>query len=254
MQKLKIKNRKNRNLVVVVEKSNPQKNLAFVMHGLSGHKDQDHIKLFADTFKENNFTIIRFDTTNTFGESDGNYEDATLTNYYEDLEDVINWTKNQELYQEPFVLCGHSLGGICIGLFAEKYPQKVKALVLVSTVVSGKLNVGRYTKEYLDEWQKTGFKETLGYFGNLKRLKFGFIEDGIKYDLIKDVDKLRMPVLLIVGDQDFSTPVEHHELLFEKLHGKKEIHIIKDAPHTFRDKDHLDQIKIILNNWIKEIG
>lgn len=92
-QKIFIKNRKKQNVSVVVETLKKQQGLVFVMHGLGGFKEQDHIKTFADAFKEEGFTVVRFDTTNTFGESDGNYEDATTTNYYEDLEDVISWAK-----------------------------------------------------------------------------------------------------------------------------------------------------------------
>ena len=73
----------------------------------------------------------------------------------------------------------------------------------------------------------------------------------MKYDLLTEVNKLTMPVLLIVGDKDDSTPPEHQKVLFDKLVGRKEIHIIKNAPHTFRDPQHLAEIKTIFNNWIK---
>lgn len=68
-----------------------QQGLAFVMHGLGGFKEQPHLQVMAKAFLANGYTVVRFDTTNTFGESDGRYEDATTTNYYEDLEAVIAW-------------------------------------------------------------------------------------------------------------------------------------------------------------------
>jgi len=94
-EKTFIKNRKDQKIAVLIEKPEHPKGLVFVMHGLSGFKEQPHIEAYANAFFENGYTAIRFDTTNTFGESDGNYEDATTTNYYEDLEDVINWAKSQ---------------------------------------------------------------------------------------------------------------------------------------------------------------
>jgi alpha/beta superfamily hydrolase len=66
------------------------------MHGLSGFKEQDHIVTFAQAFKEKGLTVVRFDTTNTLGESDGKYEGATTINYFEDLEDVIKWAQVRE--------------------------------------------------------------------------------------------------------------------------------------------------------------
>jgi len=146
MKKLFIKNRKGLKISVLMEENPDAKGLVFVMHGLGRFKEQDHIQTFANAFKENNYTVIRFDTTNAFGESEGKYEDATITSYYEDLEDVINWAKDEKWYQEPFVLCDHSLGGICTGLYAGKHPDDARALAPISTVVSGELSVEAFKR------------------------------------------------------------------------------------------------------------
>lgn len=230
--------------------------LAFVMHGLGGFKEQPHIKTFARAFLDNGYTVVRFDTTNTFGESDGSYEDATTTNYYEDLEDIINWARTQSWYQEPFCLVGHSLGGICTALYAEKNSEKVKVLAPISTVVSGKLSIETPRhKEIYPEWKRTGWRvtESNSKPGTVKRLKWSHVEDRLKYDLLPEVDKLTMPVLLIVGDQDDSTLPEHQKILYEALPGKKEIHIIKNALHTFKDSVHLKEIYQIFDAWIKNL-
>jgi len=236
----------------LVDKTEGQKGLVFVMHGLGGFKEQPHLQTIGSAFKEKGFTVVYFDTTNTFGESDGNYEDATTTNYYEDLEDVINWAKTQAWYQEPFVLEGHSLGGICTALYAEKYPQKVLALAPISTVVSGRLSMETEKHRSIDqEWQRTGWRVTESYGGRTKKLKWSHMEDRLKYDLLPEISHLTMPVLLIVGEKDDSTPVDQQRMLFAALPvGKKGIHIIKGAPHTFRDSQHLQEIKEILNRWI----
>ncbi len=236
MKKEFIKNRKNQNMVVLIEEIANPKGLVFIMHGLGGFKEQPHLQTIAEAFKENNYNIIRFDTTNTFGESDGNYEDATATNYYQDLEDVIKWAGKQSWYQEPFVLVGHSLGGGCVAYYAQNFPKKVKALAPISTVVSGELSFEADDKKELEEWKKTGWqiRESNSKLGVIKKLKWSHMEDRLKYDLLKKVDKLIMPVLLIVGEDDEPTPVKHQEILYQKLPREKELHIIKGAEHTFR--------------------
>lgn len=253
MEKLGITNRKGQNVVVVLDHTEDANGLAFVMHGLSGNKEQPHILTFAKAFKEKGYTVIRFDTTNTFGESDGKYEDATVTNYYEDLEDVINWAKTQPWYIEPFCLAGHSLGGISITLYAEKHPQEIKGLAPISTVVSGKLST-ETTKhqKIMTEWQKTGWREepSTRVPGGAKRLPWSHMVDRLKYDVLPQADKLTMPVLLIVGDEDDATPPEHLQLLYDHLPGRKEIHIINNAPHTFVELQHLAEIKQIFFTWI----
>ncbi|MBI1754834.1 alpha/beta fold hydrolase, partial [Candidatus Azambacteria bacterium] len=166
MNKFFIKNRKRQDISVIVEERNdlqkgspsrstsaapqvvakgdsrsPLSGLAFVMHGLGGFKEQKHIAAIAETFIEKSFTVVRFDAADTLGESGGKYEDATVTNYYQDLEDVIAWARTQLWYREPFALAGHSLGGMCVGLYAQKHPERVLAVAPVSPVVSGALSV-----------------------------------------------------------------------------------------------------------------
>lgn len=255
MEKLFIQNRNGKKLAVVIEQNPQQKGLAFVMHGQSGFKEQPHVRTFIEAFLEKGFTVISFDVANTIGESEGNMEDASITTYYQDLEDVIQWASSQAWYEEPFVLAGHSLGGICTALYAENFPSKVKALAPISTVVSGKLSQEAHSKEELDEWKRTGWqvKQSKSKPGVTVRLKWASFEDRMKYDLLDKADKLTMPVLLIVGENDDGTPPAHQKILFERLPRKKEIHIIKSAPHTFRDKEHLSEIKNIFLKWIDKI-
>jgi pimeloyl-ACP methyl ester carboxylesterase len=254
-EKLFIKNRKGQKVCVMVERAQDQRGLVFVMHGLGGYKEQPHLEAVTKVFKEKGFTVIRFDTTNTFGESDGNYEDATLTNYYQDLEDIIEWSKTQDFYQEPFWLGGHSLGGISVALYAENYPDKVKAVAPISPVVSGKLSKENYNPKELAKWKELGYKEkpSSSLSGVVKRLKYNEFLDRQKYDLLPKADKLTMPVLVVVGENDTSTPIKHQKILFETIPGdKKELHIIKDAPHTFREEKHLQEIKNIFLKWIEK--
>lgn len=254
-KKLKIKNNKKELISIVIDIQKSQKGLAFIMHGLGGYKEEDHIKAFAESFKEKNFTAVLFDTRNTFGESQGNYENANITNYYEDLEEVITWAKKQEWYQEPFYLAGHSLGGICILLYAEKFPKRVKALAPISTVVSGEWMRARIPKETLKEWDRTGWRtsQSTSRTGVIKKLKWHqFKEDLLKYDATRKISNLKMPVLLIVGEKDISHK-ENQEKLYNLLSGKKELHVIKDAEHTFHKEQELTEIKKIFKNWIDQV-
>lgn len=243
-------------MVVVVEDNPDSKGLVFVMHGLGGFKEQPHIQTFSDAFREKQFTVVTFDTTNSIGESEGKYEDATTTNYYEDLEDVIDWASKQGWYKEPFYLAGHSLGGFSVALFAENFPSKVRAVAPISTMVSGKLSFkSKEYRDYLEEWKKTGWKiaESKSKAGVIKRLPWSHMENRLKYDLLSKANMLTMPVLMIVGVNDESTPPEHQKILFDAVPGSKEFHVIKNAPHTFKDADHLKEIKTIFSHWIDKV-
>jgi pimeloyl-ACP methyl ester carboxylesterase len=254
MDKLAIKNRKNQKIVVLVDViANKSKGLVFIMHGLGGTKDQPHMKVMASSFKDAGYNVVSFDSTNSLGESDGNLEDATTTNYYEDLEDVLSWSSKQKWYVEPFILAGHSLGAMSCALYSQKYPNKVKALAPISTVVSWTLSRQTKSPEDLGDWKKKGVREWTSNSGKIKRLKWNFVEDRMKYDLLKNIDKLTMPILLVVGQLDTSTPVEHQQYFYERLPGDKEIHIIPGSEHTFRKENELKELKKYLDSWIKKL-
>ena len=253
--KILIKNRKWEKISVLIEKIEHQKWLAIVMHWLWGFKEQDHIRTFIKAFLDNWITVISFDTTNTFWESYWNYEDATVTNYYEDLEDIINWSKNEVFYQEPFYLAWHSLGWISTALYSQKYPLNVKALAPISPVVSWQLSLDIIPKSTLESWEKTGFKikESVSKPWIIKKLKWSHFIDRIKYNLLTEVKKLTMPVLIIVWEKDDVTPPMHQEILYKELPWEKELHIIKWAEHTFRNENELTEIYNIMYKWIQNI-
>jgi pimeloyl-ACP methyl ester carboxylesterase len=205
-------NRNGQRMAVTVEESPNTQGLAFIMHGLGGFKEQPHIQTIARAFQNNGFTVIRFDTTS-----------SAALNFYQDLEDIIEWAGTQNFYKEPFWLAGHSLGGIAAALYAQQHPEKVVALAPLSTVVAGKL-VAQNRRQ-----------------------------DLAPYDLVPKAGKLVMPVLLVVGSEDSVTPLAHQEILYRILPGKKELRTISGAPHTFSEERHLRELATILENWIKSI-
>ncbi len=248
-----IANRNGRKLAVVIERRESPRGLAFVMHGLGGFKEQPHIRVMVEAFSEHGFDVVSFDAANTLGESEGRFEDATMTNYYANLEDVLGWATGQPWYREPFALAGHSLGGMCAALYAERHPQRVLALAPISTVVSGRLSMEtERASATLEQWKATGWKteESKSKPGVVKRLPWSHMEDRLRYDLLPEAQKLTMPVLLVVGSEDEGTPLEHQRILHDVLPGPKELHVINGAPHTFRDLVHLAELRRIFVGWI----
>lgn len=256
MEKYNITNRKGLNIVAEIEEIPNQKGLVFIVHGLGGFKEQHQMEAMKRAFSRNKYTVVRYDSTNAFGESDGKLEDATMTQYYQDLEDIIEWSKPQKWYQEPFVLIGHSVGGFCVLSYAIKYPERVKAVAPISPVVSGELfSQTHEMKEVIDEWKETGMREWESGTrpGVMKRLKYDFIEDALQYDLLKQALVVKVPTLIVVGDQDITTPTEHQVSLFNALSSEKDMHIIKGSGHTFREESGLIQLEDIISNWVRKL-
>ncbi|MDD5098167.1 MAG: alpha/beta hydrolase [Candidatus Pacebacteria bacterium] len=251
MEKIIIQNRKGLKMAVAVDEIKNQKGLVFLMHGHLGFKEHPLLTETAKIFKEYNFTIVLFDATNSLGESEGKMEGGTITSYYEDLEDIINWSKLQSFYQKSFFLSGHSLGGYCVANYAVN--NNLKGVILFCPLVSGKLyQETNNIKDILEDWKASGVRvwESHSSPGIIKKAGYDFIKDGEKHDLLKTADKIKCPVLIIGGDKDDVIPIEHQKMLFDKIKSKKEFHIIKDGDHNLSDKENSTEFHDIINRWI----
>ena len=94
MKKLTLQNRKNQKIVGVLEVLDGEvKGTCIVQHGWGGHKDKPTVQTIKNAFLESGFQTFNFDTTNSFGESDGDFEKSTLGFFWEDLEDVCRTTR-----------------------------------------------------------------------------------------------------------------------------------------------------------------
>lgn len=252
-----IDNRLGQNLVIVRETPDKPRGLAFLMHGLGGHKDQAHIRAVTQELGKAGFTTVSFDAANTFGESGGDYAQATVTTYLADLEDVIAWSAPQPWYQEPFVLVGASLGGMCCLLYAERYPERVKAVLGLAPVISGQLSYD-YKKardpKRLQEWQETGWQEKISRStGRTGQLPWSHMIDRLRYDVLSDAEKLTMPVGLLVGSEDDTCPPEHQRLLYDKLPGRRQLIIAEGLPHSPKEEQHVRQFGEAVGDLLKDL-
>lgn len=251
-----ITNRYNLNIVGKIE-GLKNKNLAFVVHGLSGDMSQPHIQTMIKALVSADYQVIAFDCTHSFGKSDGEYETVTLTSYLQDLQDVITWASKQEWYKEPFLLAGHSMGGYTVTRFAELYPSLVDRLIAFAPVISGQSwseIQERKFPEVFSKWQEVGFIEepSVGRPGIIKRLLWDpHVVDRKNHNLIPDAGKVSASFLDIVGSADDSCPVYLQEKLLAAVgSAEKELVIINDAPHTFRDEKDLLKLHNTIYNWV----
>jgi len=254
-----IQSRHNKRLALIVDQPESPTGLAFIAHGLGGYKEQKDIALFAEELVGHGHIAVRFDAGNTFGESEGSYEEATVTSYKEDLEDVIAWAATQPWHRETFALAGSSLGGMTTLLFAEEHPEKVSALIEFAPVISGNLSY-EYSMQMRPEqskaWQESGWKEepSISKPGLIKRLPWSHMEDRMQYDVLPAAHKLTMPKLILVGSEDASCPEEHQRLLLAALpNAAKTLEVIDGMPHTPREDVYLEKIRAIVSDWLDSI-
>lgn len=255
MQKITLTNRYDQRIVAVLNEHPAPHGVAIVMHGLGSNKESAGVSTIASALFERGYTVVRFDTTNSFNESDGEYEHATATTGYHDLEDVIAWAHQQPWFGGKLLLAGHSLGAFASLHYAQEHEGAVNGLVLLSPPVSGKLSMEadeKYQTRDMKAWQETGWwsYESTSMPGVIKRLPWSHMEDRLQYDLLPKAPQMTMPILFIVGENDTLTPPEHVRLLAHAVGGPHELHILSGAGHSFRDENHLIKIRDIITRWI----
>lgn len=232
--KLTIKNRNNLNIIVRISKDNTSNKLAFIQHGFSGSKDEKHLIILEKKLVSKGYCVVNFDSVNSINESDSSKEGITFTSHYNDLEDVINWAKNQSWYKQPFTLSGHSMGASSIVLFAQKYPDLVDLLTPLSFAWGrGSSYELQKDPKFMHDWKENGyFSKTTSRSPNKFVVPYSFLEDLLKYDFIKNADKITAKTILVVGDQEHQVRLDDTNDLFNKLTCDKNLIILPGVPHA----------------------
>jgi alpha-beta hydrolase superfamily lysophospholipase len=124
----------------------------------------------------------------------------------------------------PVYVVGHSLGA-AVALQAAAEDHRIRAVVAASSYADLRTTIVERAKDYplvTDE-------EAIVAIG-LAEVKAGFHADDVSP--IHAAARVDVPVLLVHGRLDTSTPPEHSERLLAALHGPKRLYVVEGAGHT----------------------
>lgn len=249
-----IQNQQGLNIAVSIDAIDHSRGLAFVAHGFGGNKEDDNILALAETFNNHGYSTIRFDATNSTGQSDGDLAYATPSTYTADLSDVITWAKTQEWYQEPFHICGYSLGALSATMYAKQHSEEIKGLVLISPLVAGQFHITDVPQRDIEEWKQLLqqlYKLYSQHADGIHVIRwFPIMLDLMRFDLTQSADKLTMPVLIIAGEEDLLAPPNHQQKLSEAINGNVELAVIEQGDHFFKQGGHLEALIEKVDNWL----
>jgi len=217
-----------------------QGNPMLILHGWGSNSER--WEKVAELLEQKNLQLIIPDLPG-FGKSDVPPVAWRLDNYVDWLSEFVE--KLPEL-KGGFCLLGHSFGGALAAKFAIRYNQKVKKLFLVSAACVRK-NTG-VKKVYYRFAKMMKIFKFLPFYDLMRKAAYKYIirksdyvyQDGIMKDtylnvILEDltykVSFLKVPVVMIWGDKDESTPMDQAELLHKKIFNSK-LAVIKDAGHA----------------------
>lgn len=230
--------------------------LAFVMHGHSWKKEQAHILWMEKNLLDSGFSVVNFDSTCSFWESEWDYIDSSMTQHNSDLEDSIDYITKNIHKTDKYFLAWHSLWGHSVTYMAEKYPENLYWIFANAPLVSWKFSFESTEMFFpweLEKWKKDWFKKSISLSWNVKISPWDYMEDKLNHDLIPEAYKIKCPVLILCGSEDTSCPYYTQEALFNAIKiEEKELHLVDWAPHTFKNEEHLKKQSEIFNNFLKK--
>jgi len=232
-----------------------------LIHGLFLNSDcwKQQLPVF-----ESHFHILRYDLRG-HGRTTKPKKRFTIRNYVDDLFallDHLNW--NKELY-----LVGHSLGGMIALVYGLENPKYVKKMVVADsfcfisqeaiTDVLGRINSSKLEKfalgisirglsPYSDETAQYIAKLVTDHMTKDDCLRATAASAG--FNICENLKSLNIPVLVLVGKKDITTPVWASEMIHEWL-PQSELIIIPDAGHLtiFDHKEEFNNL--VLSFWKK---
>ena len=108
--------------------------LAVIVHGFTGHMEEDHIRLLAEALCDHNFAALRVELYG-HGGSGGRFEDHTMLKWLSEILDVIDYAKALP-FAGGLYLLGHSAGGLATVLAGGIRHNALRAIVPMSPAIN----------------------------------------------------------------------------------------------------------------------
>lgn len=171
------------------------------------------------------------------------------------VEGYVEWLRGyiQDFGYNDIVLAGHSLGSAIAQLYALKYPEDLKGLILIGS--GARLRVHpMYLKMLERAKNEPGMLEAFFEMSQgpinpelMEVLRRRVLENGPavflndmlccdKFDIMDRVHDIRLPTLALCGSEDEMTPPKYTKYLAGKIEGAREVIIDGGTHMVFAEK------------------
>jgi alpha-beta hydrolase superfamily lysophospholipase len=209
-----------------------EKNPACVIasHGLLSSKNSEKYIALGEHISGKGIAMLRFDFRG-IGESEGRFEDDTVSRRIADLDSAIAFVKSYPGMGNRIGLLGSSLGGY-ISLIVASRKKEIRAVVLWATPF------------HLDDLGSKGTEQNPlpgeAFFNDLPRHRLS--------PLLPKVSTC----FVIHGERDELVPVDQAWEIFHTLGAPKEIHVMEDADHRLTKPAHRQRAIDLTVGWFKK--
>ncbi len=236
-------NVENQNVFGIFDKPKYEKKFPaiIIFHGFTGNHvgSQFKLSLLAKELSKLGIASVRFDFRGS-GNSDGKFEDMTVTSETLDAESVIQYLNNQKWFNGQFAFLGYSMGAvIASSLIGKGYNPN--SLVFWSPAF---FNTSVFSK--LDSFHETS--ENIDYKGFLIGRKFR--KEILERDFYIYLKEYKNNVLVVHGNNDKA--VDLKEVKDFSIKQNYDFVEIDGATHKYENSNHIKKLLTATKTFLKE--
>ncbi len=242
-EKIYFKNSKGDRLCGILSNPTGDKGKLIIIfcHGFNSSKESNTYITLEERLNNEKISTFRFDFFG-HGESDGKFENITVSEAVDDALNAIDFLKRQGYLKMG--LFGSSFGGITSIVTASK-TNNLSMLALKSPVSDFEEVLVNELGDDIKNWEKRGYRYYIDRSGGKKRLNYSFFEDTKNNNGYQVAEKIEIPTLIVHGGDDEIVPVNQSRKTAQLIRDCK-LEVIKGADHGYtKPEDFKKMIKIV---------
>lgn len=220
--------------------------LVIIIHGLTGHMEEPHIRAIAAQFNELGMATLRAEMYG-HGKSGGDFHRHNLFKWLNNAMTVTDYAKSLDFVTDLY-LCGHSQGGVTTELVGGMKHEDFRAIMPLSpaTFITEGARAGR---EFGYEFDPDRIPDELPV-NDEQTVDGNYVRAAQLLDIDYAIEKYKGPVLIVHGDQDEAIPVHYSEEAAAKYSNARLV-IVKGDDHCYNY--HLDEVLAAIREFIGEV-
>ena len=207
------------------------------IHGLNSDMNGEKALTVEKYARKHKMNFVRFDCRG-HGNSDGKFEDFTISDWKKDLVNVID-----NLTWGPQILIGSSLGGWLMMLAARVRPSRVKGMIGLAAAPDFSDNL--YNNLTIKNKREIKNKGIIKYssFGFSYFIRKNFFIDARKNKVLNKPYRYNKPLILIHGLNDNVVSSKVPKKILKKVTSKKiQIILLKNSDHRLSSEKDLQTL------------
>lgn len=217
-----------------------------LLHGFGESKHHDLTASIANHILPFGYAVLRFDF-HGHGESEGRFEDQTITQQIQDVEAAIDFLEELPIIdKDRLAVIGTDLGGD-IAIFIAAQDQRVHCLIIQGARSHLEHHLHSHLAEHeVKELEVKGFHNHCWY--NLRKDYLASIR---RHDVLETLKMVNIPILIVHGNDDLRVPIRESRQLFLGANEPKVLEEVDGADHWFRQEEARQYFFELIIQWLR---